>query len=130
MTGHGSKFPRKIEAAIAALLSRPSIQDAAHVAGVDEKTLRRWLQDPEFKAQYLQARREVVVQSTARLQQATGPAGTTILKLMTDPSQPGAVRLRAALAVFELAIKGVEVEDIDARVTALEDAGDASKKRK
>jgi hypothetical protein len=47
-----------------------------------------------------------------------------------NPNQPGAVRLRAALAVFELAIKGVEVEDIDARVTALENVGDASKKRK
>jgi hypothetical protein len=129
MTGHGAKFNRKMEAAIAALMSRPNIQDAASV-GVGEKTLRRWQEDPEFRAQYLKARRKVLEQATARLQQATGPAGTTILKLMSDPNQPAAVRLRAALAVFELAIKGVEVEDIDARVTALENVGDASKKRK
>jgi hypothetical protein len=41
MTGHGAKFGRKMEAAIAALLTRQSIEDAARVAGIAEKTLRR-----------------------------------------------------------------------------------------
>ena len=31
MTGHGAKFERKMEAAITALLARPSIEDAARV---------------------------------------------------------------------------------------------------
>jgi hypothetical protein len=56
------------------------------------------------------------------MQQATGPAGTVILKLMTDANVPPAVRLRAAECVFDHAIKGVELEDIEARVAALESA--------
>ena len=91
MTGHGAKFGRKMEAAIAALLSRPSIEDAARVAEVGEKTLRRWMQEPQFKMRYLQARREGVGQAIARLQQATGAAGTIILKLMTDPDRKSVV---------------------------------------
>jgi hypothetical protein len=128
MTGHGAKFERKMEDAIAALLSRPSIEDAARIAEVGEKTLRRWMQEPQFRARYLQARREAVGQATARLQQATGAAAATILKLMTDPNVPASVRLRAAEAAFGLAAKGIEFEDIDARVSELERGLQASKR--
>jgi len=127
MTGHGAKFGRKMETAIAALLARPSIEDAARVARVGEKTLRRWPRDPEFKAKYLRARREGVHQAVGRMQQATGPAGNVILKLMADPSVPPAVRLRAAENVFAHAIKGIELEDIEARLAELERSGDESK---
>jgi hypothetical protein len=95
-------------------ITRPIIEDAARVAGVSEKTIRRWLQEPQFNARYLQARRDSVHQATARMQQATGAAGTIILKRMTDRNVPPAVRLRAAECVFEHAIKGVELEDFEA----------------
>jgi hypothetical protein len=88
----------------------------------------RWLQDPEFKAVYLKARREVVHQSIGRMQQATGAASVTILKLMTDPNVPAAVRLRAAECVFAHAIKGIELEDIEVRVAELERAAHAWKR--
>src|ERR1700734_3032327 len=100
MIGHGAKFGRKMELAIAALVTRPSIEDAARVAGVEEKTLRRWIREPEFNAEYLRARRQGVSQAIARMRQATGAAGTILLKLMTDPNVPAAVPLRAAECVF------------------------------
>jgi hypothetical protein len=56
MTGHGAKFGRKKEEAIAALLSQPSIEQAARVAGIGPKTLLRWLKLPEFQAAYREAR--------------------------------------------------------------------------
>jgi len=95
MTGHGAKFGRKQEEAIAALLTHRSIEDAATAVGVAAKTLLRWLKDPGFRAEYLRARREVVSQATARLQQSTNAAATIFLKLMLDPNVPAAVRLRA-----------------------------------
>ena len=130
MTGHGAKFARKMEAAISALLTRPSIEDAARVAGVAEKTLRRWMQEPEFNARYLRARRDGVYQSVARMQQATGAAGVTILKLMTDQNVPASVRLRAAEAVFVHAIKGIELEDIETRLSVLECATEETQKKR
>jgi len=54
------------------------------------------------------------------MQQATGAAGTIALKLMTDPNVPAAVRLRAAEFVFDRALKGIETEDIEARLSELE----------
>jgi len=121
MIGHGTKFPRRKEAAIAALLSERSIQDAARVAGVGVTTLLRWLKIPEFRDEWLRARREVVAQATGRLQQAAGAASVTILKLMTDPNVPPAVRVRAAECVFNYSFKGLEAEDYDKRLAELEE---------
>jgi cytosine/adenosine deaminase-related metal-dependent hydrolase len=127
MLGHGAKFGRKKEEAIAGLLSQRTVEDAARVAGVGTKTLLRWLQIPEFRDEYLRARREAVYQSIARMQQSTGAAGVTILKLMTDPTVPAAVRLRAAECVFDHAVKGIELEDIELRVSELERAAQSKR---
>ena len=127
MIGHGTKFPRRKEAAIAALLSERSLQDAARVADVGVTTLLRWLKIPEFRDEWLRARREVVAQATARLQQATGAACVTILKLMTDPNVPPLVRLGSAKSVFEYAFKGIEAEDITMRVAELEEAANQAR---
>ena len=127
MVTPGSKFTRKKEAAIAALLTQRNVEEAARAAGIGTQTLLRWLKVPEFVKEYRKARREAVHQSVARMQQATGAAATIVLKLMTDPNVPAAVKLRAAECVFDRAFKGVELEDIEARVSELERATEASK---
>jgi len=84
MVGHGAKFGRKKEEAIAALLSQPNTEQAARAVGISANTLLRWMKIPEFAKAYREARRTVVSQSDARLQQATGAATSTLLKLMLD----------------------------------------------
>ena len=120
MVGHGAKFTRKKEEAIAALLTQRNVEEAARAVDIGTQTLLRWLKVPEFAREYRQARREAVHQSVARMQQATGAAASIVMRLMTDPNVPAAVRLRAAECVFDRAIKGIELEDIEARVAALE----------
>jgi hypothetical protein len=120
MVGHGAKFTRNKEAAIAALLVHRNIEDAARAVGIGTQTLLRWLKIPEFVKEYRRARWEVVQQTIARMQQATGAAGTVILKLMTDPNVPAAVKLRAAECVFDHAMKGIELENFEARLAELE----------
>ena len=129
MAGHGEKLGRKQEDAIAALLTQRNIEEAARAAGVGTRTLIRWLKLPDFGKEYRKARREAVHQSVARMQQATGAAASVVLKLMTDPNVPAAVKLRAAECVFDRAIKGVELEDIEARVAELERAAEAAARR-
>jgi hypothetical protein len=90
MTGHGAKFGRKKEEAIAALISQRSIEEAARSIGIGTKTLWRWLQVPEFDAAYREARRDAFSQSIARLQQASGATVSTLLRMARDP---GAVRI-------------------------------------
>jgi hypothetical protein len=128
MVGHGAKFTRKKEEAIAALLTQRNFEEAARGAGIGIQTLMRWLKLPEFQAAYREARRLAYSQSIARLQQASSAAAATFLKLMVDPNVPAAVRLRAADCVFAHAAKAIEIEDIEVRVAALEGAAKANQK--
>ena len=130
MTGHGAKFGRKKEEAIVALLTQRNVEEAARAIGIDPKTLLRWLRIPEFQSAYRQARRDAFGQSIARLQQGTSAAATTLLKIMIDPAAPASVRVRAADSIFNHAAKAIEIEDIDARLAALEQAaGNGSHRR-
>jgi hypothetical protein len=122
MTGHGQKFGRKKEEAIAALLTQRNLEEAAKAAGISANTLLRWLKVPEFQAAYREARRAAFAQAIARLQQGTTAAATTLLKTMIDPGTPASVRVRAAEAIFNHAAKAIEIEDIEARVAILEAA--------
>ena len=127
MTGHGAKLGRKQEEAIAALLTQRNTEDAARATGVTPKTLLRWMKLPEFKAAYREARRAAFGQSIARLQQATSAAASTLLKVMVDPSTPASTRVRAAESVLTHAAKSIEIEDLDARVTALEQTAESNR---
>src|ERR1700676_1678272 len=124
MKGHGSKFERKKEAAIAALLAERNQAEAARVAGIDLSTLKRWMRLPEFIEEYRRARWEVVEQAYARVQQNTPAAASVLLKLMVDPVTPPPGRIRAALGIFGLARDALDL-DIETRVSALELAAEA-----
>ena len=127
MMGHGTKFGRKKEETIAALLSQRNIEEAARFVNIGTKTLLRWLQLPEFDKAYREARRAAFSQSIARLQQASSAAVATLLKIMVDPSAPAASRIRAADSVLGHAAKAIEIEDIEARVSELERTAESSK---
>ena len=120
MAGHGSQLGRKMEAAIAALLSQRNHDEAAKMAGVSKRTLIRWLKLPEFQAGYREARRAAMFQANARLQQAANLAASTLVKLMLDASTPPAVRVRAADFILARGNQGLENEDLEARLTAVE----------
>jgi hypothetical protein len=130
MMGHGTKFGRKKEEAVAALLAQRNTEDAARTAGVGTKTLLRWLQLPEFQEAYRDARRAAFSQSIARLQQAASAAASTLLKIMVDPQAPPSCRIRAADSVLNQAAKAMEIEDIEARVSELERAAESTEDRR
>ena len=127
MLGHGTKFGRKKEAAIVALLSQRNIEEAAKSIGVVPNTLMRWMKEPEFDAAYRDARRAAFSQSVARMHQASSAAVSTVLKIMVDQNAPASTRLRAADILLDRTAKAIEIEDIEARVSVLERAAGASK---
>lgn len=118
--GHGEKLSRKQEQAIAGLLQQPTLSKAAKVAGIGEATLWRWLQQPGFKELYQEARRQTVGHAICQLQQASSEAVSTLRVIMADVNAPASSRVAAARATLELALRGVELEDLTARVEALE----------
>jgi hypothetical protein len=121
MAAPDEKLHGKQAAAIAALLSHRTIVEAAHQVGIGERTLLRWLQDDRaFQAAYRTARRHVVQHAVAQVQQATRTAVASLEAIMQDATASASARVSAAKAVLETALKGVEVEDLEARMTALE----------
>jgi hypothetical protein len=127
MSGHGAKLDRKLEDAVAAVLTQRNVEEAARSVGISVATLMRWQKLPEFQVLFREARRNAYAQAIARLQQGTSAAATTLLKMMIDPATPASVRVRAAEAIFNHAAKAIEIEDIEVRVTELERAADLSK---
>jgi hypothetical protein len=127
MRGHGAKFGRKKEDAIVALMTHRTIEEAARSIGIDPNTLLRWIKLPEFKTALREARREAYGQAIARLEHASGAAVTTVLRVMTDQNASASSRVRAADCILDHARHAIEVEDIEVRVEALEQAADQSK---
>jgi len=133
MSRSGKKLGRKQEAAVLALLSSRNIEDAARTAGVNPRTLYRWMKESEFDAAYRDAKRDVYLQSVARLHQMTSAAVSTLGKVMVDPKTPPSTRVRAADSILNHTAKAIELEDLEARVTELErstETGDSIRKRR
>ena len=121
MRGHGAKLPRKQEAAIAALMSHRTVEEAAQAIGVSPSTLRRWMEIAEFKEAYWKSRRYAVSQAFARIQQNSGAAGTVLLKLMADGTTKASTRVQAARCILEFASQSLETEDLLLRIGRLEE---------
>lgn len=74
----GSKSQRRRQKLIAALLNQPNLEKTAADVGISLSTAFRIRQTPEFQAEYLQARRDLVSQAGARLQQSCGAASSVL----------------------------------------------------
>jgi hypothetical protein len=116
-----SDLTTKQAKALAALISQPTLGLAATHAGVTERTLYRWLaEDAAFKAEYLRLRREIVASATFALQKASNNAVNALVSVMNDPEAPASSRVQAAKVVLEMSLKALEVDDLEARIAALE----------
>lgn len=120
MASSSQKRARKQDQAIAALLEEPTISKAAKKAGVGERTLLRWLKLDDFQLAYRIARRALVSQAIAHLQQTTGEAVETLRLVMKDKRAPASAKVAAARIALDLAFKAIETEDVEQRLTALE----------
>jgi hypothetical protein len=111
----------KQEEAIAALLSYPTIKQAAESLGIGERTLHRWLvEDHDFIAAYRQARRVVFAQAVAQTQRLLPLAINTLGQIMADKAAPHTARVSAATAVTKFSRESIELDELAERVHNLE----------
>ena len=120
MKASSQKLSLRQARAISALLIHPSMSKAAAAAEVGEVTLWRWLRLPCFKEQYQFARRQAVSQAVGHLQGACSVAVLALTDISQDVNCPASARVSAAKSILELALKGVELEDLAVRVEELE----------
>jgi len=116
------KLSPKQERAIVALLNEHSVSKAADVAKVHPRTLYRWLEESDFAAAYRKARRQAFGQAIALTQRYAPLAVNTLVKIMTDADAPASAKVTAATTMLRFGREGVELDDLAARVDALEQA--------
>jgi hypothetical protein len=117
---HNGELTAKQHKVLAALLTEPTVAAAAQKVGVGERTVHTWLSEPAFEAAYRAARREAVGQAIARLQQVSTAAVTVLVRVMASEKTPPSTRGAAAKIVLDTAIRAVELDDLQARIAALE----------
>ena len=120
MKGHGEKLSRNKEKAIAALISCPSIPQAAREVGINENTLWRWLKDSGFSKSYQEARRQVVNQAVSRIQAKMAKAVDTLAEIILNKKALASARVSAAKEILAVGIKAVEIEDLEQRISQIE----------
>ncbi len=115
----------KQQKAMVALLSSDTIAEAAKVCSTSEATLYRYLQEAGFKVHLRRARAEIVECAIGHLQRDCEIAARTLRAVCEDGEAPASARVSAARAILEGSIRGVEVQDLTARLDALEAKGGA-----
>lgn len=111
--------------AIEALLVSESVPEAARLAGVPQRTLYRWLDEPAFAAALRRAEGRIIDEAARRLTRVAGKAIATLEAILDDPSVPVATRVRAALGVLDQAIRLRELRDVAKRIEQLEEIAHA-----
>ena len=110
----------KQQKAITALLSERTAGLAAKKAGIGERTLYNWLADPAFRGALREAEREVLDTVTRRLTAGQALALDTLEKLIQS-ARHESTKLTACVSWLNMFIKYRDMQDIDERLTALEE---------
>lgn len=107
------------ELASVALAAGRTAKEAATVAGVHERTLRKWLaNDPEFKRGVDQLRAEAVGSALGRLSSSMSAAADALKELIGNECPH--VRFKASKAIIETAMKLTEFAELEKRIADLE----------
>jgi hypothetical protein len=117
------------EQLILALAAGGGVVDAARVAQVSERTVRRRMQDAGFREAVRKLRGELLERAVGRLTGLGLRAADQLGELM-DSGQREQTRLGAARATLDFMLRGTELVEIEQRLQALEDAQKATEKQK
>ena len=112
------KLTDRQQSAICCLIEGNTLQASADTCGINVRTLRRWMQLPEFREEYNKARRQHLDHVAARLQSSADDAAETLARLLKcgDPL----IELRAAKAILQISQKSVEAAELEKRAADLE----------
>jgi hypothetical protein len=116
------------EQLILALAAGGGVVDAARVAQVSERTVRRRMQDPAFRERVRSMRAELVTRAVGRLSVLGCKAADGLNDLMGSSREQ--TKLGACRATLEYLFRGSELVEIEQRLQALEDAQKATEARR
>jgi predicted transcriptional regulator len=107
---------------IEALLVCKSIETTAKKANISKSTLYRWLKDENFQSEFRKAKFSLISNAITTLQRASTTAVNVLCEVMNNEETSAGIRVNASRIVLEQAIKCTELEDLEKRITDLEEA--------
>lgn len=116
----GEELTAKQSALIVALLSEPTIAEAAQVAGISRDTAHRWLRLAAVQSALKKAREQVFTHGLNELQAGMNQAIATLKRNMTDTEVQPAIQVRAAQIWLDMALKSHEMTDIKEQLAELQ----------
>ena len=108
------------QSALPIIAASPTIAQAARSSGIGESTLRRWLDDSNFRDELVLLRRESACLARQELQGLMLRSVSVLAEAMEDPDM--AIRLRAARCALSFAVQICEAERLRSDIQALEEA--------
>jgi transposase-like protein len=108
--------------AVVALLREPTVGKAAESVGVDESTLYRWMREPGFNKEFREARRDSFRHAIGLCNKYAPAAVQALMKILQDPGAAHSAKVSAASALLKFSRESIELDDLAARIEALEHA--------
>ena len=107
-------------AVLPVVASAHSLAQAARISGFSERTLRRWLDDDDFRGELTRLRQESAELARLELKGLMLRSVSVLSEAMDDPDK--AIRLRAARYAMSFAVRVSETEKLKKDIQDLEDA--------
>ena len=112
--------PRQYKA-LSAMLESSSIRQAAAAAGIPEKTLYNWKKEPAFERAYWDALREKWAHTKGVALTVANPMLMVLVRVASKETARDADRISAASKVLDIALKVIELDDMEQRLKQLEE---------
>ena len=104
--------------AVIAIISSDSIMQACQNAGVAERTIRRWVKLPEFKAELVRIEQNLLESTTGKLAGLQERAINALSDCLTSKNENA--KLRACQLVLDYSIRYREINRFESRIEELE----------
>ena len=115
-----SSLSHRQQLAVTVILASPSLEEARRRVGAAKGTFYGWLKEPAFQAVLKSQREALVQQAFDRLKVGLTQAVDKLLELLQARGQLG-IQLRAAQTLLDHGIKVTELQELEARLEALEE---------
>lgn len=103
-----------------ALLTSGTVKEAYEKAGIAEHTAYKYLSDDDFNKEYTEQKRASLRHVSTRLNDIALRSIAILDEVANDKEQTGASRIRAVEVALSYAYKGMELEDLNNRLTEIE----------
>lgn len=105
---------------IALILQHPSIAEGCRVAEISRETFYNWMATlPAYKAEFIKQRQALIDLALHELKVSASEAVAVLRELLGAEDE--GVRLRTAQSILGAVLKSIEIENIETRVSLLEE---------